>query len=119
MLRPASMTTWIGSVGLVSFALAWIPQSWETIREGRCGANRSFLALSALGSLFLAGYAFLRGDAVFASLNALTTAGALVNVYFSLFPRASGSRGNAPSSADDKNRLFFLTAAHFSDTITE
>lgn len=83
------MTTWIGYIGLIAFALAWIPQSWQTVREGRCGANRSFLALSALGSLCLAGYAFLRGDAVFASLNALTSAGALVNVYFSFFPRAS------------------------------
>lgn len=84
------MTALIGYVGLVSFTLAWIPQSWETLREGRCGANLSFLALSALGSLSLAAYAFLRGDAVFASLNALTSAGALINVYFRLFPRASG-----------------------------
>jgi hypothetical protein len=48
------MTHWIGYVGLAAFALAWIPQSWETIRDGRCGANRSVLSLSAIGSLSLA-----------------------------------------------------------------
>ena len=81
------MTQWIGYIGLVAFALAWIPQCWETIREGRCGANRSFLSLSALGSLSLACYALQRGDAVFSSLNALTTVGAAVNIWFSVFPR--------------------------------
>lgn len=77
----------VGYIGLVLFALAWIPQSWETVRAGRCGANRAFLVLSALGSLSLTVYAFLRGDAVFSSLNALTTLGAMVNAYFSAFPR--------------------------------
>lgn len=81
------MTSWIGGVGLVAFALAWIPQCWETVREGRCGANRWFLALSAVGSLALACYAYERGDAVFSSLNALTTLGAAVNIWFSLYPR--------------------------------
>ncbi|MBI4062117.1 MAG: lipid-A-disaccharide synthase N-terminal domain-containing protein [Elusimicrobia bacterium] len=84
------MTAWIGYVGLVAFALAWVPQSWETVREGRCGANRAFLALSALGSVSLTAYAFLRDDTVFASLNALTSLGAMLNIYFSLFPRGSG-----------------------------
>ena len=85
------METVVGYIGLVLFALAWIPQSWETVRAGRCGANRAFLVLSALGSFSLTVYAFLRGDAVFSSLNALTTVGALVNVYFSAFPRAAGT----------------------------
>ena len=81
------MTSWIGGIGLVAFALAWIPQCLQTVREGRCGANRTFLALSAVGSLALACYAFQRGDAVFSSLNALTTVGAGINIWFSVFPR--------------------------------
>lgn len=81
------MSSAIGYVGLAAFAAAWVPQSWETLRAGRCGANRAFLALSAVGSLSLALYAFDRGDAVFASLNALTTSGAALNLYFSFFPR--------------------------------
>jgi len=81
------MNHWIGYVGLAAFALAWIPQCWETIRDGRCGANLAFLSLSAVGSLSLACYAFQRGDPVFSSLNALTTVGAAVNIWFSVFPR--------------------------------
>ncbi|MBI5247597.1 MAG: lipid-A-disaccharide synthase N-terminal domain-containing protein [Elusimicrobia bacterium] len=81
------MSASIGYVGLICFALAWIPQSLETIRAGRCAVNRSFLALSAMGSFALTLYAYSRGDTVFYSLNALTTAGALTNIYFSFFPR--------------------------------
>ena len=77
-----------GPIGLAAFVLAWIPQCAETIRAGRCGANRTFLGLSALGSLCLALYAFQRGDAVFSILNALTALGAMVNMRYSLFPRA-------------------------------
>jgi lipid-A-disaccharide synthase-like uncharacterized protein len=89
------MTTSLGYTGLVAFALAWIPQSWETIRDGRCGANRAFLSLSALGSLSLACYAFRRGDAVFSSLNALTSVGAGINIWFSVFPRPWAARAEA------------------------
>lgn len=81
------MTSPIGAVGLAAFVAAWVPQSLETVREGRCGANRSFLALSAVGSLSLALYAASRGDAVFTALNALTTLGAALNAYYSFFPR--------------------------------
>lgn len=82
------MTAAAGGVGLAAFALAWVPQCLETARAGRCGANRTFLALSALGSFCLALYAFGRGDAVFSCLNALTTVGAGVNIWYSLYPRA-------------------------------
>lgn len=81
------MTSWIGGLGLVAFAIAWIPQCLQTVREGRCGANRSFLAFSAVGSLALSCYALERGDLVFSSLNALTTVGAAINIWFSVFPR--------------------------------
>lgn len=78
---------WVGYVGLVAFALAWIPQSYETVRAGRCGANRTFLVLAAIGSLSLTVYALQRGDPVFSTLNALTTAGAGINLCYSVFPR--------------------------------
>lgn len=80
-----------GWLGLGAFALAWIPQCLETARAGRCGANRAFLSLSALGSLSLACYALGRGDAVFSGLNVLTTAGAAMNLWFSVFPRGGPS----------------------------
>lgn len=79
---------WIGYVGIVAFALAWVPQSLETIQAGRCDVNLGFLLLAGLGSVSLMTYAYLRRDAVFSLLNALTTVGALVNVFFKLFPRA-------------------------------
>lgn len=79
-------------VGVVSFGLAWIPQSLETIRERRCGANLGFLLLGAVGSLSLMAYAWLRGDAVFTATNALTSAGALLNAYFKLFADAGRGR---------------------------
>lgn len=80
---------WIGYVGLAAFALAWIPQSVETIRAGRCEVNLAFLLLAALGSAALAAYALLKQDLVFSLVNALTTLGALVNVYYKLKPKTS------------------------------
>lgn len=78
---------WIGYVGVIAFALAWIPQSIDTIRAGHCTVNGVFLALAAIGSASLMTYAFLMGDLVFSVVNALTTVGALVNIWYKLFPR--------------------------------
>lgn len=83
----ALMGECLGYVGLVAFALAWLPQSWETVSEGECGANAAFLALSAVGSAALTAYALVRRDPVFAALNGMTTLGALVNVWYRAFPR--------------------------------
>lgn len=80
---------WIGYVGLVAFALAWVPQSLDTIRAGRCDVNRAFLALAGIGSLSLTVYALEQGDPVFSTLNGLTTLGAAINLCYSLFPRGA------------------------------
>lgn len=78
---------WIGYVGLIALVLCWIPQSAETIRLGRCPVNLTFLILSAVGSSSLAVYALSLGDPVFSILNILTTTGALINIYYKVFPR--------------------------------
>lgn len=78
---------WIGYLGVAAFGLAWIPQCLETIEKGRCDVNLDFLLLAAVGSASLMTYALLKGDPVFSSINALTTVGALVNVYYKLAPR--------------------------------
>ncbi len=78
---------WMGYIGLTALALCWIPQSVETIRLGRCQVNLAFLILSAVGSLSLAIYAISIDDLVFTLLNTLTTIGALINVYYKIFPR--------------------------------
>ncbi|HLE31964.1 MAG TPA: hypothetical protein VJB38_05075 [Bacteroidota bacterium] len=82
---------WLGYVGLVALVLCWIPQSLETIRLGRCPVNLSFLVLASLGSFSLAIYAFSLGDPVFTVLNVLTTLGAMLNLYYRIFPRKSST----------------------------
>lgn len=78
---------WLGYVGLAALALCWIPQSIETIKLGRCNVNLTFLILSAVGSSTLAFYAFSIHDTIFTILNALTTAGAMINIYYKFYPR--------------------------------
>ncbi len=79
--------TLLGYGGLVALALCWIPQSWETVKRGRCDVNLFFLVLSSTGSFLLMLYAIGRGDTVFMTLNALTTLGAVINLYYRLSPR--------------------------------
>jgi len=83
------MMEWVGYGGLLALALCWIPQTVETIRRGRCDINLPFLVLSGSGSFLLMVYAMGRGDLVFILLNALTTLGALLNLYYRLMPRTS------------------------------
>ncbi len=78
---------WLGYIGLTALALCWIPQSVETIKLGRCNVNFTFLILSAIGSTSLAFYAFSINDTVFTILNALTTTGAMINIYYKVSPR--------------------------------
>ena len=78
---------WLGYVGLAALALCWIPQSIETIKLGRCNVNLTFLILSAVGSSTLAFYAFSINDPVFTILNALTPTGAMINIYYKVYPR--------------------------------
>lgn len=82
---------WCAYVGLAAFAVAWIPQSIDTIKAGRCEVNALFLFLSMTGSLALMLYALMRGDTVFSTVNGLTTLGALVNIYYRRFPRTARS----------------------------
>ena len=78
---------WIGYAGLTALTLCWIPQSIETIWRGRCPVNLTFLILSSVGSFTLVLYAWNLGDPVFTILNALTTLGAVLNVFYKIFPR--------------------------------
>jgi lipid-A-disaccharide synthase-like uncharacterized protein len=82
----------IAYVGLAAFGLAWIPQSVETVRSGRCGANLGFLLLGALGSVCLMVYAALNGDRVFVAINLMTTVGGVLNACYRVFPRPGSVR---------------------------
>jgi len=78
---------WLGYVGLTALVLCWIPQTIDTLKQGRCPVNFGFLLLSAVGSLCLAFYALSLGNLVFTTLNVLTTLGTAINIYYKLFPR--------------------------------
>ena len=80
---------WIGYVGLTALVLCWIPQSIDTVKQGRCPVNMAFLVLSALGSLSLAFYALSLSNMVFTILNCLTTLGTAINIFYKVFPRES------------------------------
>lgn len=78
---------WMGYVGLTALTLCWIPQSIETIKQGRCPVNLTFLILSSVGSFILALYAWGLGNPVFTTLNTLTTLSAALNIFYKVFPR--------------------------------
>ena len=79
--------SWIGYTGIIALALCWVPQSWETIKRGRCEVNLYFLILGSLGSICLVVYAISINDTVFSLLNSFTTLGSLFNLYYKIFPR--------------------------------
>jgi lipid-A-disaccharide synthase-like uncharacterized protein len=97
--------TFVAHVGLTAFGLAWVPQSIETVRAGRCGANLGFLLLVALGGVCLMIYAALNGDRVFGAINLMTTVDGVLNACYRLFPRlkpradANPLRASAPTDA--------------------
>ncbi len=79
----------IGYIGLAGVVICWVPQSVETVRAGRCPVNLVFLILMVAGSICLTIYAIAKSDVVFSVLNSLTTIGALINLYYKLYPRHS------------------------------
>ena len=77
----------LGWIGFGILVMAWIPQTWDTIRDGYCATNLAFIMLYALASLLLTIYAALQVDYVFVALNGLLTIGSSINLYYKLFPR--------------------------------
>lgn len=75
---------WIGFAILVG---AWVPQTWETIRQGYTATNLAFIVMYVLASLLLTIYSILVVDPVFIALNGMLTLGSGINLYFKLFPR--------------------------------
>jgi lipid-A-disaccharide synthase-like uncharacterized protein len=78
---------WVGYIGFVALSLSWIPQSIDTIKRGETDVNTVFLILASVGSGALMLYAIVRSEPVFVAVNALTTSGALLNLFYKLFPR--------------------------------
>jgi lipid-A-disaccharide synthase-like uncharacterized protein len=81
----------IGLVGLFSIAACWVPQTLEVLKTGQANMKLSFLILYLLGSIALTIYAL--GDAVFVTLNLLTTVGSAINLYYKILPKKTGPAG--------------------------
>jgi MtN3 and saliva related transmembrane protein len=82
------MMNFIGILGLLCIAGAWIPQTAKTIREKRCDIGKAFLLLYTSGSISLTVYAILNFDPIFLSLNLLATIQSLINFYYKSFPKS-------------------------------
>ena len=78
----------IGFLGLLCIAGAWIPQTVKTVKEKRCDIGTAFLALYTIGSISLTAYAILNFDPVFLALNLLATIQSLINFYYKSFPKS-------------------------------
>ena len=74
----------VGILGLVLILVAWIPETFSTIKTKKVGMRREFILLYLFGSLFLTLHSILLQDFVFLILNAGATFVASVNLYYSL-----------------------------------
>jgi uncharacterized protein with PQ loop repeat len=77
----------LGWLGFGILVAAWIPQTWDTIKEGSTSMNIAFIIMYFTSSLMLTIYSIITGDPIFTSLNALLTIGSGINMYYKLFPR--------------------------------
>lgn len=77
----------LGWAGFAILILAWIPQTWETIKAGKTEMNIAFILMYAVSSMLLTVYSVLENDTVFTTLNALLTLGSGINLFYKIFPR--------------------------------
>ena len=73
-----------GLAGLALIIIAWAPGVIGTIKSGKPGMEKRFMALYFLGSASLAYYAWLLNDLPFLTLNALAALVPLIHMYFYL-----------------------------------
>ncbi len=77
----------LGWIGFGILVIAWVPQTWETIKAGHTSTNLAFILLYFTASLILTVYSILVGDPVFTALNAMLSLGSGINLYYKLFPQ--------------------------------
>lgn len=78
----------IGWAGLFFLVIAWVPQTWDTIKAGKTEMNLGFILLYVISSALLTIYAILGNDLVFTVLNGVLTIGSGINLYYKFFPRS-------------------------------
>lgn len=77
----------LGWTGFGILVAAWIPQTWQTIKEGNTSMNLAFIIMYFSSSLMLTVYSVLIDDTVFTALNGLLTLGSGINMFYKFFPR--------------------------------
>ena len=77
----------LGYSGFLFLAICWIPQTLETIKQGRVTIKRSFLYFYSIGSGLLMLQAIGLNNIPLIILNSYTTIASLINLYFGIFPR--------------------------------
>ncbi len=77
----------IGWLGFFLLVGAWVPQTIETIKQGRTEINIVFIILYVISSALLTTYAILNMDYVFIALNGLLTLGSGINLFYKIKPR--------------------------------
>lgn len=77
----------LGYGGFIFLAICWIPQTIETIKNGKVAMERSFLLMYALGAGLLMIQAIGLDNIPLILLNSYTTLASLINLYYGLFPR--------------------------------
>jgi len=61
---------WVGVIGAVLLLIAWIPETYRTIKSKDASAiDLRFLAIYVIGSSLLAFYSYQINDIVFTALN--------------------------------------------------
>ncbi len=77
----------LGYGGFLLLAICWIPQTVETIKQGRVAMQKSFLIMYALGSGLLMAQAIGLNSVPLILLNSYTSAASLINLFYGVFPR--------------------------------
>ena len=77
----------LGYGGFVFLAICWVPQTIETIKNGKVAMQKSFLLMYALGAGLLMIQAIGLYNLPLILLNSYTTVASLINLFYGLFPR--------------------------------
>jgi len=77
----------LGYAGFVFLAVCWIPQTIDTIKQGKVSIKKSFLLFYVMGSGLLMLQAIGLHNLPLIILNSYTSLASLINLYYGLFPR--------------------------------
>ena len=77
----------IGLIGLVCIVASFIPETIQTIKDGKVKIPYPFLVLYLVGSVFLMIHALSLNDVTFVSLNGILAIESVINLYYKAFPR--------------------------------